>query len=126
LQGLMEEHFGVFRDPVVMAQGLERLEALGERLAGMDMGDRGAIFNTARVEALELQNMYDLALATAYSAHARTESRGAHLRADYPARDDEHWLQHSLFYLAERRLAYKPVRMQPLTVDPFPPKERVY
>jgi len=126
LQGLMEEHFGVFRDPAVMAEGLERLEALGERLAGMDMGDRGAIFNTARVEALELQNMYDLALATAYSAQARTESRGAHLRADYPARDDEHWLQHSLFYLAERRLAYKPVRMQPLTVDPFPPKERVY
>jgi succinate dehydrogenase / fumarate reductase flavoprotein subunit len=126
LQGLMEDHFGVFRDPAVMAEGLERLEALGERLAAMDMGDRGSVFNTARVEALELQNMYDLALATAYSARSRTESRGAHLRADYPQRDDANWLMHSLFYLADRRVAYKPVRMRPLTVEAFPPKERVY
>jgi succinate dehydrogenase / fumarate reductase flavoprotein subunit len=126
LQALMEEHFGVFRDPAVMEEGLKRLEGIGQRLADMDMGDRGAVFNTARVEALELQNMYELALATAYSARARTESRGAHLRADYPQRDDTHWLRHSLFYLADRRLAYKPVRMQPLTVESFPPKERVY
>ena len=126
LQGLMEDHFGVFRGPDVMAEGLERLEALGERLAAMDMGDRGSVFNTARVEALELQNMYDLALATAYSARSRTESRGAHLRADYPQRDDANWLKHSLFYLADRRVAYKPVRMRPLTVEAFPPKERVY
>ncbi|KPV41701.1 succinate dehydrogenase [Thiohalorhabdus denitrificans] len=126
LQTLLERHFGVFRDPADMAAGLERLEALGERLAAMDVGDRGAVFNTARVEALELQNMYQAGLATAYAAHNRTESRGAHLRADYPERDDARWLKHSLFYLDGRRMAYKPVRLQPLTVDSFPPKERVY
>ncbi|HKJ87636.1 MAG TPA: succinate dehydrogenase flavoprotein subunit, partial [Gammaproteobacteria bacterium] len=86
----------------------------------------GSVFNTARVEALELHNMYLAGLATAYSAHARTESRGAHVRGDYPDRDDGNWLRHTLFYREGRRLTYKPVRMQPLTVESFPPKERVY
>jgi succinate dehydrogenase / fumarate reductase flavoprotein subunit len=126
LQTLMETHFGVFREPEAMAAGIERLEELGERIRAMDMGDRGAVFNTARVEALELQNLYQVGLAAAHSARARTESRGAHVRRDHPERDDAHWLKHSLYYLDGHRLAYKPVRMQPLTVDAFPPKERVY
>ena len=126
LQTLLEEHFGVFREPASMAAGIERLEQLGERIRAMDMGDRGAVFNTARVEALELHNMYQAGLAAAHSASARTESRGAHVREDHPERDDANWLKHSLYYLADHRMAYKPVRMQPLTVDSFPPKERVY
>ncbi|MFA9461735.1 succinate dehydrogenase flavoprotein subunit [Thiohalorhabdus methylotrophus] len=126
LQALLEQQFGVFRTPEEMESGLERLEALGPRIEAMDIGDRTSVFNTARVEALELQHMYLAGLATAYSAHARTESRGAHLRSDHPERDDREWLKHTLFYLEGRRLAYKPVRLQPLTVESFPPKERVY
>ncbi len=126
LQGLMEDYFGVFRDPGRMAAGLAELDALGERLQAMDIGDRGRVFNTARVEALELQNMYQAGLAAAHSANARTESRGAHVRPDYPERDDESWLRHTLAWVDGRRLAYKPVRMEPLSVSSFPPKERVY
>ena len=126
LQGIMEDHFGVFRDRERMEAGLAALEDLGDRIAAMDMGDCGRVFNTARVEALEVINMHQVALATVHSALARTESRGAHVRAEHPDRDDEQWRVHSLFRLGDRRLAYKPVRCQPLTVDPFPPKERVY
>jgi succinate dehydrogenase / fumarate reductase flavoprotein subunit len=126
LQTLLEAHFGVFREPESMETGIRRLEAMDDRIRGMDIGDRGSVFNTARVEALELLNMYQVGLAAAHSARARTESRGAHVREDYPERDDANWLHHSLYYLNDHRMAYKPVRMQPLTVDSFPPKERVY
>jgi succinate dehydrogenase / fumarate reductase flavoprotein subunit len=78
------------------------------------------------VEALELENLMDVAIAAVSSALARKESRGAHSRIDFPERDDEHWLKHSLFFKADYQLDYKPVRMKPLTVDPFPPKPRVY
>jgi succinate dehydrogenase / fumarate reductase flavoprotein subunit len=79
-----------------------------------------------RIQALELENLMDVALATVTSALARHESRGAHSRVDYPDRDDEHWLKHSLYYKKDNRLDYKPVRTKPLSVDSFPPKKRVY
>ena len=88
--------------------------------------DHSRVFNTARIEALELENLMDVALATIHSAAARQESRGAHTRLDFPKRDDMQWLKHTLYNRDGRRLDYKPVRMKPLTVDPFPPKERVY
>jgi succinate dehydrogenase / fumarate reductase flavoprotein subunit len=84
------------------------------------------VFNTARIEAMELENLVDTALATVSSALAREESRGAHSRIDFPERDDQHWLKHSLFSLEDLKMDYKPVRIKPLTVESFPPKKRTY
>jgi len=126
LQRLMEKHCGVFRTEKVMAEGVLKLEALARRLPDAVLRDHSRIFNTARIEALELENLMAVALATIHSAAARQESRGAHTRLDFPKRDDVNWLKHSLYNHEGRYLDYKPVRMKPLTVDPFPPKERVY
>lgn len=126
LQRTMEHHCGVFRNEEVLTEGVEKVSELRERLAQARLQDHSKVFNTARVEALELENLLDVALATVVSALGRKESRGAHSRIDYPERDDVQWLKHSLFYYAERRLDYKPVRTKPLTVESFPPKERVY
>lgn len=84
------------------------------------------MFNTARVEALELDNLIEVAVATMISAEARHESRGAHARDDFPERDDQKWLKHSLFFSKDKHLDYKPVRLKPLTVESFPPKARTY
>jgi succinate dehydrogenase / fumarate reductase flavoprotein subunit len=126
LQTAMEEHFGVFRREDVMHEGLDKVKVLAERLKDARLQDHSRVFNTARVEALETENLMDCALATATSALARQESRGAHSRIDYPERDDAHWMRHSLYNLQTDSLDYKPVRTKPLTVDSFPPKERVY
>ncbi|MEK6770656.1 MAG: succinate dehydrogenase flavoprotein subunit [Pseudomonadota bacterium] len=126
MQRLMEKHCGVFRTGKVMAEGIKKLEALARRLPDTVLRDHSRVFNTARIEALELENLMDVALATIHSAAARQESRGAHTRLDFPKRDDMQWLKHTLYNRDGRRLDYKPVRMKPLTVDPFPPKERVY
>ncbi len=126
LQEVMEQHCGVFRNAEVLAEGVEKVRALAERLEHAVLGDHSRVFNTARVEALELENLMECALATVISAEARTESRGAHSRTDHPERDDVHWLRHTLYYREGQRLDYKPVRLKPLTVEPFPPKERVY
>ncbi len=125
LQTLMERHVGVFRTRAVMEEGMARLEALKERAGNLRFTDKSRVFNTARVEALELENLVDVALATMASALGREESRGAHSREDFPGRDDQHWLKHSLYSL-DGRVDYKPVRLKPLTVPAFPPKERVY
>jgi succinate dehydrogenase / fumarate reductase flavoprotein subunit len=126
LRRTMEEYCGVFRTQEVLDQGVGKLVALEARLAAARLQDRSKVFNTARIEALELENLMEIALATVVSAAARQESRGAHSRVDFPERDDLAWLKHSLFYKSQRRLDYKPVRMKPLTVDSFPPKKRVY
>jgi succinate dehydrogenase / fumarate reductase flavoprotein subunit len=126
LRRIMGEDCGVFRSREVLEHGLARLLALQERLQRVGIQDHSRVFNTARVEALELENLMDLALATMTSALAREESRGAHWRSDFPGRDDMRWLKHSLYYRDGRRVEYKPVRLRPLTVDSFPPKERVY
>ena len=126
LQQVMEDYCGVYREESVLAEGLKQVSALKERMANLSLKDQSRIFNTARIEAFELENLMSLALATVTSALNRKESRGAHSRIDYPERDDEHWLKHSLYYEEGRRLDYKPVRMKPLSVDSFPPKPRVY
>ncbi len=126
LKRVMEEHCGVFRKEDVMQQGVAELKHLRERLPDVRLRDTSRIFNTARIEALELENLMDIAMATMMSAEARKESRGAHSRVDYPDRDDINWMKHSLYYLEEDRLDFKPVRTRPLSVESFPPKERVY
>ncbi len=126
LKKTMEEYCGVFRTDEILADGVEKVIALEARLKNARLKDHSKVFNTARVEALELENLMDIALATVVSAHARKESRGAHSRIDFPDRDDVHWLKHSLFFKEGRKLDYKPVRMKPLSVDSFPPKARVY
>jgi succinate dehydrogenase / fumarate reductase flavoprotein subunit len=122
----MEEHCGVFRKQEILDDGIKKVKELENRLKQTTLRDYSKIFNTARIEALELENMMDVALATVYSAAARHESRGAHSRLDYPKRDDRNWLKHTLYSLDGNKLDYKPVRMKPMTVEPFPPKERTY
>jgi succinate dehydrogenase / fumarate reductase flavoprotein subunit len=126
LKRVMEEHCGVFRNEAVMREGVEKLQEIRERVQKVCLKDDSRTFNTARVEALELENMSDIAMATMLSAVTRQESRGAHSRMDYPERDDQRWLKHSLYFREGDRLAWKPVRTQPLSVESFPPKERVY
>jgi len=126
LQQVMEDHCGVFRSQAVLEQGMDKVLQLQQRLQDAVLRDHSQVFNTARIEALELENLMELAVATVTSALGRTESRGAHSRVDYPERDDERWLRHTLFLREGRMLDYKPVRMKPLTVDSFPPQERTY
>ena len=126
LKKVMEDDCGVFRTEQVLRNGLDQVLAIERRLQDVRLSDDSKVFNTARIEALELENMVDVALATVTSALERRESRGAHSRIDYPERDDVHWLKHSLYFKEGRQLDYKPVRVKPLTVDSFPPKARVY
>jgi succinate dehydrogenase / fumarate reductase flavoprotein subunit len=126
LQRVMENYCGVFRTQKVLDDGVNKVLELEQRLNGAVLQDKSKIFNTARIEAFELENLMEVALATIVSAAARHESRGAHSRVDFPDRDDLNWLKHTLFLRDGRELDYKPVRMKPLTVDSFPPKERVY
>ncbi|NOR40174.1 MAG: FAD-binding protein, partial [Gammaproteobacteria bacterium] len=122
----MEEHCGVFRTEDILASGVEKILALQQRMKDVRLRDHSSVFNTARIEAMELENLMDVAVATMMSAHKRKESRGAHSRIDYPERDDVNWLRHSLYHKASNTVDYKPVRMKPLTVDSFPPKPRTY
>ncbi len=125
LQRTMEHYCGVFRTEEVLAEGVEKVRDLARRLDDVRLRDHSRVFNTARIEALELENLVGLGLATVESALARRESRGAHSRMDYPERDDQRWLKHSL-YFEDGRVEYKPVRTKPMSVDTFPPKPRVY
>jgi succinate dehydrogenase / fumarate reductase flavoprotein subunit len=122
----MEDHAGVFRTEEIMTRGLRALEEIRAKLPEARLCDHSKVFNTARIEALELENLIDVGMAIAASALHRRESRGAHSRPDYPKRDDVNWMKHSLYFRAGDRLDYKPVRTKPLTVEAFPPKERVY
>ncbi|MBI5450630.1 MAG: succinate dehydrogenase flavoprotein subunit [Gammaproteobacteria bacterium] len=126
LQRTMEDYCGVFRTQDVLDEGVRKVRDIERRLADVTLQDHSRVFNTARIEAFELENLVDVALAAVTSAAARHESRGAHSRIDHPTRDDEHWLKHSLYFRDGGQLDYKPVRTRPLTVDSFPPKARVY
>jgi len=126
LRRMMQVHCGVFRTAEVLQTGLARLNELEARLAHAGLQDRSRVFNTARIEALELENLAGVARATLVSAISRTESRGAHTREDFPQRDDEHWLKHTLYSREGDQVDAKPVRLKPLTVESIRPKERVY
>ena len=122
----MEDHAGVFRTDEIMGEGVNQVRMLREKLAEVTLADQSSVFNTARIEALELENLIDIGMAIVLSALERKESRGAHSRPDYPDRDDKNWLKHSLYFREGDRMDYKPVHTKPLTVETFPPKARVY
>lgn len=119
LQKIMQDDFGVFRTAEFMQKGFVKLKELKARLEAATLKDKSKPFNTARIEALELDNLMETALATAYSADIRTESRGAHARYDYPERDDKHWLKHTL-YFPDGRISFRAVNMQPEDIEPIP------
>lgn len=123
MRKIMQEDFGVFREGAAMQAGLEKLQQLRDRLPHAVLSDKSETFNTARIEALELDNMMEVAMSTAVSAFARTESRGGHSRMDYTERDDEHWLRHSI-YFSDGRLAARAVNLQPHHVAPIALKPR--
>jgi succinate dehydrogenase / fumarate reductase flavoprotein subunit len=99
---------------------------LAERVKRIAIADKSKVFNTARVEALEVENLIEVAKATIVSAAARQESRGAHARSDFEHRDDANWHRHTLWFSDGNRLDYKPVHMKPLSVESFPPKARTF
>jgi succinate dehydrogenase / fumarate reductase, flavoprotein subunit len=126
MRRVMQKHCGVFRFPELMAEGVAQIKQVAQRVANTQINDKSRVFNTARIEALELDNLIEVAQATMIAAEARRESRGAHAREDFPERDDVNWLKHSLYFKEGYRLDYKPVRLKPLTVESFPLKARVY
>jgi len=126
LRHVMQTHCGVYRSAAVLRSGLDELGKLETRLQHAGLADTSRIFNTARIEALELENLMGVARATLVSALNRTESRGAHSRDDYPERDDAHWLKHTLYSREADQLDTKPVRLKPLSVASIMPKVRTY
>jgi len=126
MRRVMQLHCGVFRFPDLLVDGVTKMKEVAGRAARTEIQDKSRTFNTARVEALELDNMVETAVASLVSAEARKESRGSHDRADYPKRDDANWIKHTLWYKEGNRLEYKPVHSKPQTVQPFEPKARVY
>ena len=126
MRKVMQTHCGVFRFPDLLAEGVAKIREVAERTGNTFIRDKSRVFNTARVEALEQDNLIEVAMATMHAAAAREESRGAHARDDFPERDDDKWLRHSLYFRDGHQLDYKPVRLKPLTVESFPLKKRVY
>jgi succinate dehydrogenase / fumarate reductase, flavoprotein subunit len=131
MQRTMQNHCAVFRAADVLQEGLAKMARVAGALADLAVVDRSMIWNTDLLEALELDNLLGQAAVVLHSALYRTESRGAHAREDYPARDDDHWLKHTLAWRdddGQVRLGDRPVHLAPLSneVQAFPPGERVY
>jgi succinate dehydrogenase / fumarate reductase flavoprotein subunit len=126
LRQTMQAHCAVFRNEQLLSEGVTKVMELEQRVRRVAIVDKSRTFNTARVEALELDNLIEVAKASIVSALARQETRGAQARSDYPNRDDANWLKHTLWFRDGNRLAYKPVNLKPLSVDAFPPKARTY
>ena len=133
LRAVMQKYAGVFRTQATMDQGVTEIKAIAERVKRIGLKDKSQVFNTARIEALEVENLIESALATMVSAAARKESRGAHSVDDYPdtpqfpnGRNDAEWMKHTLWYSEGNRLDYKPVNLTPLSVESIPPKVRSF
>ena len=126
MKQIMQESFGVFRDAEPMKEGLEKIKKVQQRLKHAKLTDSSKAFNMARIECLELDNLMEVAVATAACAENRTESRGAHCRYDYEERDDQNWLKHTLYTKEEHggRFAYRPVNMKPHDMDTIPLQPR--
>ena len=126
LQTIMQNYFGVFRRGDFMQEGIAKLAALRPRIKNVALGDKSNAFNTSRIEALELQNLFEVAEATAITAEARTESRGAHAREDFQERDDVNWLCHSVFFPSDKRVGKRGVNFNLKTREAFEPQIRTY
>ena len=136
IRRVMQQHAGVFRTQASMDEGVRKIMALESRVKNIHLTDKSQVFNTARIEALEVENLFEAAKATMISAAARHECRGAHTVVDYerPENDPEHpngrndveWMKHTLWYSSDNRLTYKPVRLIPLTVDSIPLATRTF
>jgi len=126
LRQTMQKNCGVFRFPDLLTRGVSEIKEVEQRVMRTQIADKSQVFNTARIEALELENLIEVAMASLVSAEARKESRGAHDRADYSERDDQNWLKHSLWFKEGNRLDYKPVHMEPLSAETIEPKVRTY
>ncbi|MDO6386963.1 MULTISPECIES: succinate dehydrogenase flavoprotein subunit [unclassified Uliginosibacterium] len=133
MQRTMQAHAGVFRFKDMLAQGVDKILEIEKQVQQTEIKDKSQVWNTARIEALELENLIEVAKATMISANARTESRGAHVRDDAPdtperpnGRDDANWLKHTLWHREGNRLEYKPVNLKPLTVESVALKTRAY
>lgn len=136
IRNIMQNHAGVFRTQELMNEGVKKILEIGEKVQKIHLADKSMVFNTARIEALEVANLYEVAKATMISASLRHECRGAHSVLDYEkpeddsyaplGRNDHEWMKHTLWYSEGNRVIYKPVRKVPLTVDYCKPQVRTF